>query len=103
MPIDTLPSRGSLGHNQLCGVDEGERGAYTTEGIIKLCEGLKGSAVSSLRCAGAIAVTFAFMSAPVDTRLCFGARSLEGNQLGPEGGAALAKGLKCNTTLQSLE
>ena len=66
MPIDTLPSRGSLGDNQLCGVDEAGRGTYTTEGIIKLCEGLKGSAVTSLRCA-AKAVTFAFMSAPIDT------------------------------------
>jgi len=26
-------------------------GNYVTEGIIKLCEGLKGSAVTSLRCA----------------------------------------------------
>ena len=30
-------------------------------------------------------------------------RSLEWNQLGPEGGAALAEGLKGNSTLQSLK
>ena len=31
------------------------------------------------------------------------ARRLGGNQLGPEGGAALAEGLKGNSTLQVLE
>ena len=34
----------------LCGVTYGE-GTYTAEGITKLCEGLKGSAVPSLKCA----------------------------------------------------
>jgi len=28
-------------------------GTYTVEGITKLCEGLKGSAVTSLKCAAA--------------------------------------------------
>jgi hypothetical protein len=38
--------------NQLCGLTEnGEDGTYTAEGITKLCEGLKGSAVTSLKCA----------------------------------------------------
>ena len=49
----TLPSPqlGSLDRNQLCGVESysGE-GTYTAEGITKLCEGLKGSSVTSLRC-----------------------------------------------------
>ena len=36
--------------NQLCGVDRRGNGTYTTEGIIKLCEGLKGSTVTSLEC-----------------------------------------------------
>ena len=43
-------------------------GTYTAEGITKLCEGLKGSAVTSLKCAAAQA--FAFVSAPIDTP-CF--------------------------------
>ena len=55
MPIDTPPSLGSLTGNQLCGLyedDDGDiQGNYTTMGITKLCEGLKGSAVTSLRCA----------------------------------------------------
>ena len=41
--------------NQLCGVYNdmhgGTHGTYTTLGITKLCEGLKGSAVTSLKCA----------------------------------------------------
>jgi hypothetical protein len=39
---------------------------------------------------------------PLSTRLCSHARSLAENELGSEGGAALAEGLKGNTTLQSL-
>ena len=38
----------------------------TTKGIIALCEGLKGSAVTSLECAATPQV-FAFLSAPIDT------------------------------------
>ena len=48
----TLPiSLGSLASNQLCGLSLDGTGTYTTEGIAKLCEGLKGSAVTSLKCA----------------------------------------------------
>ena len=39
--------------NQLCGVDDDGDGEYTTEGITKLCEALKESAVTSLKCAAA--------------------------------------------------
>ena len=39
---------------------------------------------------------------PFSTHLCSHARSLRENCLGPEGGAALAEGLKGNSTLQSL-
>ena len=39
--------------NQLCGLDSRGRGTYTAEGITKLCEALKGSAVTSLECATA--------------------------------------------------
>ena len=53
-PIDIVPhSLGSLGDNELCGVTTSGSGTYTTEGITKLCEALKGSAVTSLECAAA--------------------------------------------------
>ena len=90
--------------NELCGIDYSGKGTYTTEGITKLCEALKGSAVTSLKCAAARA--FAFLSAPLDSRsthLCSHARSLQRNRLGPKAAAALAEGLKGNTTLQKLE
>ena len=48
-PVDTPSSRGSLGDNELCGMVQLD--TYTTEGIAKLCEGLKGSSVTSLECA----------------------------------------------------
>ena len=74
----------------------------TTEGITALCEGLKKSAVTSLKCATAPRV-FAFVSAPADTKAnTFCAHRLDRNDLGPKGGAALAEGLKGNSTLQSL-
>ena len=38
----------SLDNNALCGIDEDGNGTYTAEGITALCEGLKGSAVTSL-------------------------------------------------------
>ena len=50
-PIDTPPSLGSLATNQLCGIDWAGDDTYTAKGITKLCEGLKGSAVTSLKCA----------------------------------------------------
>ena len=77
----------------------------TTEGIIALCEGLKGSSVTSLGCAAKPQV-FAFVSAPIDTphhQPHSSARSLRSNSLGPKGAAALAGGLKGNSTLQVLE
>ena len=54
-PIDTLPLSPfcSLSTNELCGLDQYGNGTYTAEGITKLCEGLKGSAVTSLKCAAA--------------------------------------------------
>jgi hypothetical protein len=71
-PLDTPalspshPTHGSLAGNQLCGVTSWGSGTYTAEGITKLCEGLKGSAVTSLKCAAATKA-FAFVSAPADT------------------------------------
>ena len=51
-----LPIHGSLSGNQLCGIYKHHGrllGTFTAEGITKLCEGLKGSAVTSLKCAAA--------------------------------------------------
>ena len=58
LPVDTPPSLGSLANTRLCGLNERHghvhgHGTYTAEGITKLCEGLKGSAVTSLKCAAA--------------------------------------------------
>ena len=47
----------------LCGVNEYGEGTYTAEGITKLCEALKGSAVTSLECA----------APPKSVRLCVSA------------------------------
>ena len=77
----------------------------TTEGIIALCEGLKGSAVTSLECA-ANPKCSPLCQCPLtalSTHLLLNARSLRQNGLGPKGAAALAEGLKGNSTLQSLE
>jgi hypothetical protein len=53
-PIDTAtPHLCSLAKNQLCGCDQRGYGTYTSEGITKLCEALKGSSVTSLKCAAA--------------------------------------------------
>jgi hypothetical protein len=54
MPIDTAtPHLCSLCLNELCGLDRWGNGTYTSEGITKLCEALKGSAITSLKCAAA--------------------------------------------------
>ena len=53
-PALTLSSfLGSLANNNLFGINQYGHGTYTTEHITKLCEGLKGSAVTSLKCAAA--------------------------------------------------
>ena len=92
-----------MGGNQLCGLDSSGRGTYTMEVITKLCEGLKGSAVTSLEYAAALFSPFC--QRPLthfSTHRRSRARSLVGDDLGSEGAAALAEGLKGNTTLQSL-
>ena len=50
-PFDTAPFLGSLAKTALCGINYWGDGTYTTEGITKLCEALKGSVVTSLKCA----------------------------------------------------
>ena len=48
-------------------------------------------------------VVFAFVSAPLDRKAnTFRACRLDKNELGPQGGAALAEGLKGNSTLTLL-
>ena len=73
--------------------------------ITKLCKGLKGSAVTSLKCATAPECSPSCYRplTRLSSRLCSHARSISSNDLGPKGGAALAEGLKGNTTLQKLE
>ena len=98
----------SLGHIQLC---RNREGGITTKGITALCKGLKGSAVTSLRCAAALRV-FALvscqrprwdacsLSAPTLPILC----SLHGNRIGEhttDGITALCEGLK-GSSLTSL-
>ena len=41
----------SLANNVLCGVTNWGNGTYIAVGINALCEGLKGSAITSLKCA----------------------------------------------------
>ena len=91
MPINKapLPARcGSLDNNRLCGLDVMGRGTYTADGINALCEGLKRSGITSLRCG------FAPKCSPSRqrplTRLDSCARSLENNRIGVEGGEAVA-------------
>ena len=87
-----------------CYDDDGEFVA-NTEGIIALCEGLKGSSVTSLECAANPKCSPSCQRplTAASTRPCPHAHSLSENGLGSEGGAALAEGLKGNTTLQWLK
>ena len=72
-PIDTAPvfAGSRLGSNDIGGHYDHKKGEFVvndnTEGIIALCEGLKGSSVTSLECAANLQV-FAFLSAPTDTK-----------------------------------
>ena len=55
-----------LSGNSIGGYYDNDSGEFvvTTEGIIALCKGLKGSVVTSLECAATLQV-FAFVSAPL--------------------------------------
>ena len=57
-----------MAENQLCGLNRYGDGTYTTDGITKLCEGLKESAVTSLKCAAAR--VFAFLCCQRPLTLC---------------------------------
>ena len=47
-----------MANSQLCGLNRFGHGTYIAEGITKLCEALKGSAVTSLKCATTRSVCF---------------------------------------------
>jgi hypothetical protein len=72
-----------LDHNQLCGLyvdDDGElQGTFTADGITALCDALKGSVITSLRCAFTPRV-FAFPSMPADNSP-FALGSVDGHAL----------------------
>ena len=87
----TLPFLHSLYNNNI-----GAQGASALAAV------LKETKISNLEYAAAPKV-LAFVSAPADRKAnTFCAHRLDRNKLGPEGGAALAEGLKGNSTLQSL-
>ena len=85
-PIDTAtPHLGSLDYNHLCGLDDDGEGEYTTEGITKLCEGLKESAVTSLKCAAPSNVRQCPLTRMVSHRPRPSPRSLGANDLTNDG------------------
>ena len=49
-PRRSLALFGSLNGTALCGINEDGSGIYTSKSISALCEGIKGSAIISLRC-----------------------------------------------------
>ena len=100
---------GSLDRNALCGVGMHGNGTYSAEGINALCQGIKGSAITSLRCAACTCQRWHADQRQQPLTLVghqhclalFG--SLAANGLGSQGAAAVADGLKGNTALTSLE
>ena len=97
--IDTAtPHFCSLAANQLCGLDRFGNGTYTADGITKLCEGLKGSAVTSLECAATSCSLLCQrpLTRPYSLTVSILplACSLGGNDIGDEAVTALAAVLK---------
>ena len=92
----------SLADNALCGINKYGEGIYTAEGITALCEGLKESAVTSLKCAASShAPMLAFVSAPINIHFAC-SHSIGWNGLGVAGGKAVAAALK-DTQITKLE
>ena len=93
----------------LCGIqpeqtdiDFSHRGLYAADAKLLMFDLSKNRTVKTVKYAAARKRSL-FVSAPADRKantLC--AHRLGLNNLGPEGGAALAEGLKGNSTLQSL-
>ena len=83
----------------ISGNNIGDKGASALAAV------LKETMISNLECA-ATRKCSPFCQRPLtrlSSRLCSHARSISSNDLGPKGGAALAEGLKGNTTLRSLK
>ena len=103
----TLASRAqlNLANNELCGVNIFGQGTYTAEGINKLCEALKGSAVTSLKCATPERSPFCqrplTRTCPLTVPLPIPC-SIRHNCVGDEGASALAAILK-ETMISNLE
>ena len=95
-----------MASNQLCGVNVHGNGTYTAEGITKLSEALRGSAVTSLRCVTAHRV-FAFVSTPIDTRtltvpILSLACSIGDNDIGDNKGASALAAILKETQITTL-
>ena len=74
----------------------GDKGAAALAAILKETQ------ISDLKCAATRSV-FAFVSAPANRKAnTFYTHRLDWNGIGPEGGAALAEGIKGNSALTSL-
>ena len=89
-----LPLARSIGGNYI-----GDEGATALAAI------LKDTKITDLKCAAAPECSLSCQRplTPLSSHLPSRPRSLKNNKLGPEGGAALATGLKGNSTLHSLE
>ena len=73
-------------------------------GVLALAASLPECGLTSLECAAAPKCSPSYQRPLTCLTTCLHhARSLRDNKLGPKGGAALAEGLKGNSTLQSLE
>ena len=102
--------RGSLDGNMLCGINEFGRGTYSAEGINKLCESLKTSSITSLRCADTFPCSRALrVSRPAEHlhlsytyQRLVACGSIGNNNLGVEGGKAFAEALP-KSSLTSLK
>ena len=102
-PLTLPPSLGSLAH-QLCGARLRERHLHY-RGHHQALRGAQGKH-RDLAQVRRRPIVFAFVSAPVDMPHhppLLPCSQSAGQRLGPEGGAALAEGLKGNSTLQSLK
>ena len=94
-----------MNENSLCGVDKYGGGRYITKGIASLCEGLKQSNVTSLRCGACIlnmrviAVLIAQLTLEC---ILFVFCSLAGNRLDVEGTKIVAAVLK-DTQISNLK
>ena len=96
----------SLRENSITELDLQHRGVGVPGAIVLSKLLPSAAALTSLKCAPAAPKRSPFCQRPLtrlSTRLRSRARSLSHNNLGPQGGAALAEGLKGNTTLHSLK